>query len=242
LGGRVLQQKRVWCYNHHNRRELSLRLYSDNQNEDDNDDSTFNNNPPLLNVLLDWTLDVFSRPSPGLNDLAVGYPLVLLGTFFFAPAIQGFLTTFLFAFFVWLGRRVILDDDVSDEEYGTFNAGIPENDEDLDGPLEDASSAISSVVALNFFALGAAFATAGLLSPVQQETTDTEALSSNIILLPAAGAAIALIAVLTTTGPQRKGKVAYGSNDDSIRTSERRLLEQWDKRFLQQQKNGKRSG
>ena len=115
------------------RRHLGIR-YARKNNDTDNEDEN------VVISIVDRLASILAKPTPGIPDLALGYPLTLLGAAAILPATTSILLAAFFGFFSYVGRRFVLD-DVDDEEE------------------EEAQPNVY------FLALGAAVASAGILSP-----------------------------------------------------------------------------
>lgn len=90
--------------------------------------------------IVDFFASIITKPTPGIPDLALGYPLTLLGSAAILPTTTSVLLAAFFGFFSYVGRRFVLDN-------------VDDDDEEEDLPN------------IYFLALGAAVASAGILSP-----------------------------------------------------------------------------
>jgi hypothetical protein len=117
-----------------NRRHLGIR-YERKNNDSNNEDEN------VVISIVDRFASILAKPTPGIPDLALGYPLTLLGAAAIVPATTSVLLAAFFGVFSFVGRRFVLDDLDDDGE------------EEEDRPNID------------FLALGAAVASAGILSP-----------------------------------------------------------------------------
>jgi hypothetical protein len=189
-----------------NRRHLGIR-YERKNNEDEDVD--------VVITVVDRFASILAKPTPGIPDLALGYPLTLLGAAAILPTTTSVLLALFFGFFSYFGRRFIADDVDDEEEEGEDRPNYDFFFEEEDRPKID------------FLALGAAVASAGILST--GDNVDVGRFPTLGVLV----AALALGAVAIALPSD-----AHGTREESPDQS---MMNLWDEQLEKENKKKKNS-
>ena len=162
------------------RRHLGIRYERKNNDQSENEN--------VVISIVDRVASILVKPTPGIPDLALGYPLTLLGAAAILPAATSILLAAFFGLFSFVGRRFVLDD-------------IDDDDDDE----EDRSN-------VYLLALGAAVASAGILSPGD---------NVDVVDIPPLGVLVAAVAL---------GAVAMALPSDAIEeeSPDQSIMDLWD--------------
>ena len=167
--------------------------------------------------LLDETVDrgsFFSRPTPGIPSLSIGFPAALLASALFLPLSAFGLTAGLFTTFAY-GTRSFVNLGEDDDE----------DDDDIPFSLQDR---------LDFVAIIAAFLSAGILAPSPDDIVDS---SNNLdsVFLPVVGIVVVTVPFVLELTSRNKGKSR--EREDNPTNPERVLMNLWDEELEQSTRN-----
>lgn len=183
----------------------------------DEDETASSNN--VVTEAIDRAVSLVSKPTPGLPNLALGFPIVLLLESILVPLTQVVISAILFAALRTSARRLILFEETSNID--VYGIAAKEDDND-----EDDEEAILNIQ-IDAVTLILAIFSAGLLTP---NTTDG---GDGLLNLPNVVVALALLglsAILFGSGVSEVEDTEQLSEDD-------KLLNRWDQRFRKQQKS-----
>ena len=167
--------------------------------------------------LEDETVDLrsfFSRPTPGIPSLSLGFPATLLASALFLPLSTFGLTAGLFTAFAY-GTRSFVNLGEDDDE----------DDDDIPFSLQDR---------LDFVAIIAAFLSAGILAPSPDDIVDS---SNNLdsVFLPVVGIVVVTVPFVLELTSRNKGKSR--EREDNPTNPERVLMNLWDEELEQSTRN-----
>lgn len=185
------------------------------------DDEASNNN--IVVEAIDGAVSLASKPTPGLPDLALGFPIVLLLQFALVPVPQALLSIVLFAALRTSARSLIILEETSDKD--VYGISVKEEGDDNN---EEEESILN--IQIDFVSIILSIFSAGLLTP--QGAADANGSDALMMDLPNVLFAICLLgltAVLLGTGVDQVQENEQLSKDD-------KLLNTWDQRFRKQQK------
>jgi len=122
------QQHQQW----HKHRQEGLTILNMSRGKDDRKGG--NDEEDISSIVIDNIYNLISAPTPGLENLALGFPLLLASAFIFLPGVQSLALIVFFASFSYLGRVIMVvdDDDENDDgdDYDEFVSSTHDREED----------------------------------------------------------------------------------------------------------------
>ena len=168
--------------------------------------------------LEDETVDLgsfFSRPTPGIPSLSLGFPAALLASALFLPLSTFGLTAGLFTTFAYGTRSFVINLEDDDDE-----------DDDIPFSLQDR---------LDFVAIIAAFLSAGILAPTPDNIIDSSNNNLDSVFLPVVGIVVVIVPfVLELTSRNKKSKNREREDNPN---PEQVLMNLWDEELEQSTRN-----
>ena len=169
--------------------------------------------------LIEQVANTIAKPVPGIEpSLAIGYPIALSISALLLPIDTAALIGVFFGLYAFLGRRLIL------EEYAAEQQSRKDDDEEEeDRPRTD------------LLALGAAIASAGLLSPDGfLKTSATVLVSDNTWILLGTLVGVGAVAWLLPPGKSHQGEEAEDETKD-LPSVEREFMNLWDRKLKEEE-------
>ncbi len=184
-----------------------------------------NDDQDVITNVVESISSIFSTPLGFLDPpLATGYPILLLAGLWILPPATSLLLILLFTIYSWLGRSVILEEEVEEDEQR---------------PPTD------------LLALGAATVTSGLLAPFSSSIVGGKTQYENVVSDPfrllVIITAVSVVALyLSFVANKSLSKSGMNRDEETLQssdllTNEKQLMEIWDQSLNERNKKGDNS-